>query len=136
MKHLKILLFCSVALFGCSFNQLQNDYADNQYFGTAPHADSTAPYIGEWAAGATKWVKILRIRDNGKIKVVLAPGFGACDGKVYLNRERPFLILKDGTKAKIVAVNKDYLLIEAYGKREKFYSMPKERRLKYNATVW
>ena len=136
MKHLKILLFCSVTLFGCSFNQLQNDYAENQYFEKSTYADSSAPYIGEWAVGTTKWLKILSIRDNGIFKVVLAPGFGACEGKIYLDRERPFLILKDGTKAKIVSVNKDHLLIEAYGKLERLDSMPKGRRAKHNSTVW
>jgi len=119
MKYIKVLLFCPAILFGCSFNQLQNDYANNQHFEKVKHADSAAPYIGEWAVPETKWLKVLKIRDNGIIRVVLAPEFGAIEGKVYLDKERPFLILKDGTKAKIVSVNKDHLRIEAYGTQEK-----------------
>ena len=128
MKYIKVLLFCPAILFGCSFNQLQNDYANNQHFEKVTHADSAAPYIGDWAVPKTKWLKVLKIRDNGIIRVVLAPEFGAIEGKVYLDKERPFLILKDGTKAKIVSVNKDHLQIEAYGRLEKFAPMLETKR--------
>lgn len=76
----------------------------------------------------TKWLKVLKIRDNGIIRVVLAPEFGAIEGKVYLDKERPFLILKDVTKAKMVSVNKDHLQIEAYGRLEKFAPMLETKR--------
>ena len=128
MKYLTALLFCPAILFGCSFNQLQNDYANNQHLEKATHADSSAPYIGEWVVQKSKWLKVLKIRDNGIIKVVLAPEFGAIEGKIYLDKERPFLILKDGTKAKIVSVNKDYLRIEAYGRLENFSPMLETKR--------
>jgi hypothetical protein len=41
---------------------------------------------------------------------------------------RPFLILKDVTKAKMVSVNKDHLQIEAYGRLEKFAPMLETKR--------
>ena len=123
MKYLKILLFCPAILFGCSFNQLQNDYANNQYLEKATHADSSASYVGEWAVQKNKWLKVLKIKDNGVIRVVLAPEFGAIQGKIFLDKERPFLILKDGTKAKIVSVNKEQLRIEAYGRLENLTPM-------------
>ena len=128
MKYLTALLFCPAILFGCSFNQLQNDYANNQHLEKATHADASAPYIGEWAVPKTKWIKVLKIRDNGIVKVVLDPEFGAIEGKIYLDKERPFLILKDGTKATIVSVNKDHLQIEAYGRLEKFAPMLETKR--------
>jgi len=92
------------------------------------HADSAAPYIGDWAVPKTKWLKVLKIRDNGIIRVVLAPEFGAIEGKVYLDKERPFLITNDGTKAKSDSDNKVHLQIEAYGSLDKFATMLETKR--------
>ena len=96
MKYVTALLFCPAILFGCSFNQLQNDYANNQHREKATHADSSAPYIGEWVVQKTKWIKVLKIRDNGIIKVVLAPEFGVIEGKMYLDKEWKLCLNKEG----------------------------------------
>ena len=72
---------------------------------------------------------VLKIRDNGIVKVVLAPEFGAIEGKIYFDEERPFLILEDGTKSKIVSSNKDHIQIEAYGKLENLVPVLETKRI-------
>ena len=123
MKYSAATLF-SFALLGCSYNQLQNDLAENQYLEKERYEDSLAPYMGEWVDTTDKWRKFLRIMGNGRIKVFLYPGFGSCEGKVYLEEEQFFLILKDGTKAKIISASKDRLLVEAYSRQEEYEASP------------
>lgn len=118
-----MITVCVFALFGCSFHQQQNDLADNQYDEIEQYASSSAPYVGSWAIDSRKWRKIIKIRDNGKVKVVLSPGFGAIEGKVFLEGEKPFYILKDGTKAEIVKNEEGHLLIESYSCQERFASL-------------
>lgn len=123
MKYSAATLF-SFALLGCSYNQLQNDLADNKYLEKERHSDSSATYIGEWADTTDKWRKFLRITSDGRIKVFLYPGFGSCEGKIYKDKERYFLILKDGTIAKIISASKDHLLLEAYSRQEEYEASP------------
>lgn len=123
MKYSSVVLF-SFALLGCSYNQLQNDLADNLYLENEKHEDSSAIYIGEWAHTTDKWHKLLRIMNDGRIKVFLYPGFGSCEGKIYLENEQFFIILKDGTQARIISASKDNLLLEAYNRQESYETSP------------
>ena len=118
-----VILVCFAALSGCSFHQQQNDLADNQFFIKEKHADATATYVGAWAVDLYKWRKVLSIDATGRVKIVLAPEYGAIEGKVYMENSEPFIILKDGTKAGIVNSGEKYLLIQAYGKQEEFTLM-------------
>lgn len=123
MRYLSIAILGSLLLAGCSFHNKQNDLADNQYHKVEKHAAPSATYVGDWSVDEEKWLKKLIINKNGSTKVVLYPGLGAVDGKIFLHEGKPHLILPDGTKVEIVSVDEESLLIEAYGKQERLKSM-------------
>lgn len=118
MKFISILLGSALALYGCSFHNKQNDLADNQFYEKEIYADSSAPYVGDWAIDSYKWRKTLIINSNGKVKIVLSPGYGAIDGKIYLEDGNPYFILRDGTKTEIIKNEEDSLYLENYGEQE------------------
>ncbi len=122
MKHLKCILLAVVFLAGCTFNQYQSDVAENQYNEKQLHADSSAPYVGEWTALSNIGIRSIKIKEDGRIKVCLTPSSGTTFGKVYLDGETPAFIFQTGAKARIISQEKDFLLLEIYGKEEKYYA--------------
>lgn len=122
MKHIKSGLFSVVLLAGCAFNQYQSDVADNQYYEKQIHADPAAAYVGEWTAATNVGIRSIKIKEDGRIKVCLSPSSGTTGGKVYMDNGTPIFMLKTGAKAKIISMDKDSLLLEVYGKREKYYA--------------
>jgi hypothetical protein len=122
MKHIRYILLSVVLLAGCAFNQYQSDVVDNQYNGKQLHADSSAPYIGEWTASSNVGIRAIKIKEDGRVKVCLSPSSGITFGKVYMDGETPAFIFQSGGKAQIVSQEKDILLLDIYGKEEKYYA--------------
>ena len=122
MKHIRYILFSVVLLASCAFNQSQRDVADNQYNEKQLHADSSAPYVGEWTASSNVGIRSIKIKEDGRIKVCLSPSSGITFGKVYLDGETPAFIFQAGGKAQIISREKDILLLGIYGKEEKYYA--------------
>jgi hypothetical protein len=121
MKYIRSCLFLVLLFAGCTFNQYQSDVADNQYYEKQKHKDPSAAYVGEWNAPFNGGMRSIKINEDGRIKVCLSPSSGITDGKVYLDNGTPGFMLKTGAIAKIISINKDSLLLEIYGKREKYY---------------
>ena len=121
MKYIRSCLFLVLLFAGCTFNQYQSDVADNQYYEKQKHKDPSAAYVGEWNAPFNGGMRSIKINEDGRIKVCLSPSSGITDGKVYLDNGTPVFMLKTGAKAKIISMDKDTLLLEIYGKREKYY---------------
>ena len=123
MRHLLVVILCTLSLVGCSFHNEQNDLADNHYYVVKRHADPLANYVGDWSINSKNWLKKLIINKDGSIKIVLHPEYGVIDGKVFIDDDRPHIILRDGAKAEIVSVEQESLRIETYGKQEQLTSM-------------
>lgn len=122
MEYIKFSLLSAILLAGCTFNQHQGDVAENQYYDKQIHADPSAAYIGEWTAATNVGLRSIKIKEDGRIKVCLSPSSGTTDGEVYLEKGKPAFILKTGEKANIISIDKDFLLLDVYGKREKYYA--------------
>ena len=125
MKQIKFSLFSLLLLAGCSafsqYNQYQNDLEDNQYYTKQIHADPAAAYLGEWTATINVGTRSIKINEDGRIKVCLSPSVGTANGEVYLDNGTPVFILESGAKARILKIDKESLLLEIYGKHEKYY---------------
>ena len=65
MKLIKHSLLAVVLLAGCAFNQYQGDVGDNQYNEKQRHADSSAPYVGEWTASSKVGIRSIKIKADG-----------------------------------------------------------------------
>jgi hypothetical protein len=122
MKCLKYALLSVLFVAGCAYNQYQGDIAYDQFNEKQTFADSSAAYVGEWTGGSALGIRSIKIREDGKIKVCMSPSAGTMDGKVYLENGEPAIIMKTGAKAKFISMNKDALLLEIYGKQEKYYA--------------
>ena len=122
MKLIKYSLLAVVLLAGCAFNQYQGDVGDNQYNDKQMHADSSAPYVGEWTASSTVGIRSIKIRGDGRIKVCLSPSSGVTFGKVYIENGAPAFIFQTGAKAQIISRDDDSLILNIYGAQEKYYS--------------
>lgn len=122
MEYIKFSLVAVMLLAGCTFNQYQGDVAENQYYDKQLHADPAAEYVGEWTAATNVGLKSLKITEDGRIKVCLSPSSGTTEGEVQKDKGKPVFIFKTGEKANIISINKDFLLLEVYGKREKYYA--------------
>jgi len=135
MKHIKYILLSVVLLAGCAFNQYQNDVVDNQYNEKQLYADSSAPYVGEWTASSNVGIRSIKIKEDGRIKVCLSPSSGTTFGKVYLEGEKPAFIFQAGGKAQIISREKDILLLQIYGKEEKYYAgmVPEECKTAFSS---
>lgn len=124
MKFVRAGLFSVLLFAGCAFNQYQSDIADNQYHEKQIHADPAAAYVGEWTAGTHVGLRSIKIKPDGSIKVCLPSSSGTTEGKVYIDNGMPAFIIKTGAKVKIISMDKDFLLLEVYGKQEKYYAGP------------
>ena len=122
MKYIKSSLLVCVLLACCAFNQYQNDVEYNQYHEKQAHADPAAAYVGEWTASTDIGIRSIKVKEDGRIKVCLSPSSGVSYGKVFIDNERPSFMIKTGAIAKIISVDKDSLLLEIYGKQEKYYA--------------
>ena len=122
MKQIKYSLLTVVLLAGCAFNQYQGDVGDNQYNEKQRHADSSAPYVGEWTASSKVGIRSIKIKADGRIKVCLSPSSGVTFGKVYIDNGAPAFIFQTGAKAQIISRDEDSLLLNIYGAQEKYYS--------------
>jgi hypothetical protein len=122
MKYFKACLLATIMLAGCTLNQYQDDIADNQYHQKQTHADANAPYVGEWTAATNIGIRSIKIKEDGRIKVCLAPSSGTNEGKVYMDNGMPAIIIKTGAKVKIISTSKDFLLLEVYGNQEKYHA--------------
>ena len=120
MKYIKSSLLVCVLLASCAFNDYQSDVADNQYPDKQVHADPAAEYVGEWTASTDTGFRSIKIKEDGKIKVCLSPSSGVSYGKVIIDNERPYFMIKTGAIAKIISMDKDSLLLDLYGKQEKY----------------
>jgi hypothetical protein len=125
MKNIKFGLFSVILLAGCGafsqYNQYQNDVEDNQYNEQQIHADPAAAYVGEWTTATNVRIRSIKIKEDGRIKVCLSPSGGTEDGVVYMDNGTPVFMIETGAKARIIGMEKDSLLLEIYGKLEKFY---------------
>lgn len=124
MKYYRFCLFLTVLLAGCAYNQYQQDVAENVYDQTQIHADPSAAYVGAWSTVFKTGTRTIKIKEDGRIKVCLTPSSGVTYGKVYLEKQKPAFMLQTGAKAKILAMDKEFLLLEIYGKQEKYYAVP------------
>ena len=122
MKYIKSSLLVCVLLASCAFNEYQSDVADNRYDEKQVHADPAAAYVGEWTASTYDRSRSIKIKGDGRIKVCLSPSSGVSYGKVFIGNEGPSFMIKTGAIAKIISVDKDSLLLDIYGKQEKYYS--------------
>lgn len=122
MKYFTACLLSVLLLAGCAYNQYQDDIAENQYYQKQTHADANAAYVGEWTAATNIGVRSIKIREDGRVKVCLAPSSGTKDGKVYLENGTPAIIMDTGAKVKIISTDRDFLLLEIYGKQEKYHA--------------
>ena len=122
MKQIKYCLLSVVLLAGCAFNQYQGDVGANQYNDKQIHADSSAPYVGEWTAASNVGIRSIKIKEDGRIKVCLSPSSGVTSGKVYMDNGAPAFIFQTGAKAQIISRGEDSLLLNIYGAQEKYYS--------------
>ncbi len=125
MKHIKFILLSTLLLAGCEtfsqYNQYQNDVEDNQYYSQQVHADPAAAYVGEWTATTGVGMRAIKIKEDGRIKVCLSPSGGTANGEVHLANNTPVFILESGAKARILSMEKESLLLEIYGKHERYY---------------
>jgi hypothetical protein len=124
MRHIQTGLISMLLLSGCTFNQYQDDIADNQYAEKQIHADADAAYVGEWTAATDVGMRSIKIMEDGKIKVCLASSAGTGEGKVYMDHGNPAIIMDTGAQVKIISKSKDFLLLEVYGNQEKYYAGP------------
>jgi hypothetical protein len=122
MKNIKPGLFLVVLLAGCAFDQYHSDVADNQYYEKQIHADPAATYVGEWTAATNVGMRSIKIKEDGRIKVCLSPSSGTEEGEVSLENGAPVFMLKTGAKAKIISMDENSLLLDIYGKQERYYS--------------
>ena len=122
MQHFVVCLLSAALIAGCAFNQYQNDISNNQYYKTQTHADANAAYVGEWTAATNIGIRSIKIKEDGRIKVCLASSSGTEDGKVYMDSGKPAIIIRTGAKVTIVGMDKDFLLLEVYGKQEKYHA--------------
>ena len=121
MQHFVACLLSAALIAGCAFNQYQDDISNNQYFKTKTHADANAAYVGEWTAATNIGIRSIKIKEDGRIKVCLASSSGTEDGKIYMDNGKPAIIIRTGAKVTIVGMDKDFLLLEVYGKQEKYH---------------
>lgn len=119
---LLVVLLAALFVAGCAFNQYQGDIADDQYDEKQTFPNPSAAYVGEWTGGSKVGIRSIKIKEDGRIKVCMSPSAGTMDGKVYLDNGEPAIIMKTGAKAKFISMAKDALLVEIYGKQEKYYA--------------
>ena len=122
MQHVVVCLLSAALIAGCAFNQYQNDISNNQYYEKQIYADANAAYVGEWSAATDIGIRSIKIKEDGRIKVCLAASSGTEDGKVYMDNGKPAIIIRTGAKITIVNIDKDFLLLEVYGKQEKYHA--------------
>lgn len=113
---------CSGLLLGCAQMHYQQDVATNEFREKSIHADADAAYVGEWTALTDVGVRSLKIKEDGRIKICLSPSTGTEEGKVYLNNGTPAFIIETGAKVEIVSIDKDLLIVDVYGRQDKYYA--------------
>lgn len=115
---MSLLLLC-----GCVQARFQADVAENEYLLQPIHADSQAAYVGEWTAMTKIGVRSIKITTDGRAKICLAgEDAGTTDAKIYLDDGKPALIVNTGAKVEILESNKDFLLLDIYGSKERYYA--------------
>ena len=122
MKHTIIAIFFSGLLLGCAQMKYQRDVSSNEYEEKMIYADANAAYVGEWTALTNVGVRSLKIKEDGRIKICLSPSTGTEDGKVYFDNGTPAFIIETGAKVEIVSMNRDLLVLDVYGRLDKYYA--------------
>lgn len=111
-------------LAGCAYEKFQSDLLANAYARTESLADAGAAYVGEWTAPFAGEMRSIKIREDGRVKVCLAPSGGTSEGKVYLDNGVPAIIMESGAKVRILATDREFLLLDIYGDQARYYAGP------------
>ena len=122
MKYVIIAMCFSGLLLGCAQMKYQKDLSSNEFREKTIHADANAAYVGEWTALTDVGVRSLKIKEDGRIKICLSPSTGTEDGKVYINNGTPAFIIETGAKVEIISIDKDLLIVDVYGRQDKYYA--------------
>ena len=122
MKYFVISIFFPGLLLGCAQMKYQKDVSANEFSEKSIHADANAAYVGEWTALTDVGMRSLKIKEDGRVKICLSPSTGTEDGKVYLNIGTPSFIIETGDKVGIISMNRDFLILDVYGRQEKYYA--------------
>ena len=124
MPNLKmVVLMILLPLCGCVQARFQADVAENEYPAQPIHADAQALYVGEWTTMTQLGVRSIKILTDGRAKICLAgEDAGTTDAKVYLDDGKPALIVNTGAKVGILESNKEFLLLDIYGSKERYYA--------------
>lgn len=108
---------------GCASDSMMREILNNQYFEKTAHEDSKALYIGEWTAATPMKLTAIKINETGNIKMCTSkPQFEITNGKISKENEKIKMIFEVGFQYEVLAVHKDYLIIDYHGHEYKFYS--------------